>query len=427
MTRPTKLLNRHFLLLWQGQFVSLMGSQAFAIAMMFWIKHETGSASLMGLIMMVSNLPEVILGPVAGTFADRHSRKRIIVVCDVLNGLAVLSLAGLLFFAPEAVDTALVWLFVVSVFTSIVISFFRPAISASIPDLVPAEKVAAANSMNQVSLQLSTFLGQGSAGVLYRLLGAPVLFLIDGLSYLFSAVSEAFITIPQNVPQKSGDWRELMRSFKSDMIEGLRYVWKRVGMRNLFLMAAFVNLFFSPFAVLLPFYVEDFLAATPDWFGYMLAAWGLGSLIGYSIAGAVKLSGKARCYWMIAALIALGGGMGGLSLLTSATAAVAMMVAVGVMVGFFSINLMTILQITTPSEIRGRVFGLLGTLSMGLMPIGLGLAGVVADWTNHNIPLIFAFCGVVIVLAAVIFSSQREFRSFLSYEHEKEIPGSQEP
>lgn len=423
MTRPTKLLNRHFLLLWQGQFVSQMGNQAFAIAMMFWIKHETGSASLMGLIMMLSNLPAIILGPIAGTFADRYSRKCIIVLCDLLNGLAVLSLAGLLLLAPEAVDAALVWLFAVSISSSIVSSFFRPAISASIPDLVPTEKVAAANSMNQVSVQLSSFLGQGSGGVLYRLLGAPVLFLVDGLSYLFSAVSEAFITIPQKLPEKAAGWRDSVRSFKSDTIDGFRYVWKGVGLRDLFLMAACVNFFFSPFVVLLPFYVEDFLLATPDWYGYILAAWGLGSLIGYSIAGATRLPGKTRSYWMVAALIALGGGMGGLGFLTSATAAVATMLVVGIMIGFFNINVMTILQITTPSEIRGRVFGLLGTLSMGLMPIGLGLAGVVADWTDHNVPFIFGFCGAVIVLSTALFSMQREFRKFLAYEVENKTPG----
>lgn len=416
MVRPTRLLNRHFVLLWQGQFVSQMGNQAFLIAMMFWIKHETASASLMGLIMMISSLPAVVLGPVAGTFADRHSRKKIIVYCDLLNGIAVLTLSGLLFFDHEASATVLAWLFGVTIFTSVVGTFFRPAISASIPDLVPVERVAAANSMNQVSTQLSSFIGQGSGGVLYRLLGAPVLFLIDGMSFIFSAVSEAFIHIPQTIPRKKGSWRESLDGFKSDLTGGLQYVWKNEGMRALFLIASVLNFFFSPFIVLLPFYVEDYLLADPDWFGYMLAMWGMGSLVGYSLAAIVKLPGKKRCRWMILSLGILGAGLGGLSLINSTYLAVILMLIVGVMAGFFNINVMTILQITTPSEIRGRVFGLLGTLSMSLMPFGMGLAGIIVDWLDKNVIPIFAGCGTVIILVTVIVSFQRAFRNYLAYD-----------
>jgi hypothetical protein len=81
---------------------------------------------------------------------------------------------------------------------------------------------------------------------------------------------------------------------------------------------------------------------------------------------------------------------------------------------------MTILQITTPSEIRGRVFGLLGTIAAGLMPVGMGLAGVVADMTGNNIPAIFMACGAIVSIVTIIIAMGREFREYLAFEPEDE-------
>jgi MFS family permease len=128
MQKSTKLMNKNFFLLWQGNFVSKLGSQAFAIAMMFWLKHETGSASLMGLIMMLSMLPAVILSPIAGTLADQYPRRKIIIICDLLSGLPVLILGFLILLVPGFSDIIIVYLFAVSLLLGIVCVFrLKPA------------------------------------------------------------------------------------------------------------------------------------------------------------------------------------------------------------------------------------------------------------------------------------------------------------
>lgn len=416
MKRPLKLMNKNFFLLWQGQLVSQIGSQALVIAMMFWTKHATGSATLMGMLMMVAMLPAVIIGPIGGTFADRYSRRNIIIFSDIVSGIAVLSFAGLLYIFPDAVKLILVCLFLVTLIVAVVGSFFRPAISAAIPDLVPEEKVEAANSLNQSSVQIALFIGQGLGGVLYRLLGPLVLVLADGISYLFSAFSESFITIPQVIPEKSSQWKDVYHAFKQDTIEGFHYIWRRAGMRNLYLAAAFFNFFFAPIILLLPFYVEDFLTAKTDWYGYLLAAFGFGTLVGYLFAGVIKLSGKSRCILLIVILISFCIFFGSLGLVNRPIIALTLILIAGMIDGIFNIIIVTLLQKTTRSEIRGRVFGLLNTLSLALFPIAMGLAGIVADLVNKNIPLIYTSCGFILVILSIILSMNKDFRNFISYE-----------
>jgi len=417
---PTRLFNKNFFLLWQGQFVSQMGNQAFSIAMMFWIKHETGSATLMGLIMMFSSLPSVLLGPIAGTFADRWSRRSIIIWCDVFRGVAVLLLAGLLFVRGDATDLIIVCLFIVAVITASMSAFFRPAITAAIPDLVPPDRVASANSMNQSSMQASMLAGQSVGGVLFRLLGAPVLFLIDGVSYIVSAISEMFITIPQKKIAETDGAVTALQRFKLETLEGLRFVWRNRGLRDLTLAAAFLNFFLIPIIVLLPFYVEDTLSSTTDWYGFLLAGFGLGALIGFAGAGLLRPSPRARCWTMISSLVLMSLALGALGLVASTRSALILMFLAGTLNGYVNVNIMTTMQLMTPSEIRGRVFGLLGTVSGGLAPLAMGLTGVVADLLNQNIPLIYVICGGTTAVLSVLVSFGREFRSFLSYDTKSE-------
>jgi MFS family permease len=323
---------------------------------------------------------------------------------------------------PEAVDLGLTWLFAVMIVTATITTFFEPAISAAIPDLVPQSKITGANSLGQLSYQLSVFIGQGIGGTLFRLLGAPALFLINGLSYLLSATSESFITIPQVMPDTGSSWKEEFRCFQQETVKGFRYVWNKDGLRELVFVSVFIVFFTTPVIVLLPFYVEDFLGVEADWYGFLLAAYGVGSLLGYLIAGTLKLSGKARGRWMIAFIILEAAGYGLLGLIRDPFIAIAFALLGGGTGGFVSVYITTILQVTTPGEIRGRVFGVLSTISGSLAPIAMGLAGVVADLVNQNIPLIYLSCGIAMTLLTLLVSFNPKFRSYLTQEQAGQAP-----
>ena len=409
-----RLFNRDFVLLWQGQLVSRMGSQALTIGMMFWTMEATGSASLMGALMMVGTLPAVVLGPLAGTVADRVSRKWILVFCDAGSGLVLLGLV-VPFFLQDVPQQILIFCLVgMSLLVGVLQAFFLPASTALLPDLVPKEKLAAANGLDQGSLQLSTLIGQSVGGVLYKLLGAPVLFVIDGVSYLFSAVSESFIRVaPGARSEEQG--ASVREAYRKDLVEGLRYVWERRGMRDFLLLAAVVNFFAMPILVMLPFLVSDGLGKGAEWYGFLLAGFGGGALLGYAAAGGLQLAPRRRAATLLSMLVVQSGLLAGLGFVHRPWVALAMMIGIGALNGFFNIILTTAFQVGSDESLRGRVMGVVMTVAMGIAPLGMALGGVLGDLTDKNLPLIFGLCGALIVLATLLLGSRRSVREFLAF------------
>ncbi len=413
-----RLWNRDFTLLWQGQTISQFGNLAFSFAMMLWLKDATGSASLMGFMMVASLLPGILLGPFGGTFADRHSRIKTALICDLLSGVSVLTLAFCMFdprvkaLEPNAVKFVIGLLFTVSVVTGILRAFFMPALSAAIPDLVPRDKIPAANSLNQFSVQGSTLLGQAIGGLLYQALGAPLLFLVDGVSYLYAGICAAFIRLPPREVKPASE--HPFRDFLKETADGFRYIWGQTGLRDFIGVASLVNFFGMPILVLLPFYVELYLKADDKWYGFLAAMIGAGSVAGFILAGTLNLSGKGRQQAIVIAMVLAPVFFGVLGSVTNPYLALALVFLGGAALGVINVYLMSMLQMATPGEVRGRVMGVVMTLSGGLMPIGMALGGVVGDLTNKNVPLVFGVCGGAALLVTLVGVMRRELREFLA-------------
>ena len=417
---PTKLFNRNYLLLFQGQLVSRLGTQIYAIAMVLWIKDATNSATLVGMLLMVSAIPGVFLSPIGGAIADRFSRRKILVFSDLIRWLAMLLVASLIYTMSDSVNLLLGLLFVVAILSGTITAFFRPAIAAAIPDLVPKDRVVTANSLGQLSLQLSVFFGQGLGGTLFRIMGAPFLFLLNGLSFLYAALSESFIRMPQmDVREKVPIKQELAR-FSEDLKEGFRYTWRRSGLRELVFISAIFNFFTMPAVVLMPFYVEDVLHASKDWYGIILVAFGIGSFLGYIVAGIFRLPGRIRMIVMLVFMAGQSIMYGLLGVVPTPFLVLPLALAGGFMGGYIAVNITTVLQLSTPTEVRGRVFGLLGMVAGSLTPIAMGLSGVIADALDQNIPLIYVVSGIIMVVLSVSVALLPQTRALLAYEAKPE-------
>jgi MFS transporter, DHA3 family, macrolide efflux protein len=419
---PTRLWNRNFALLWQGQVVSSVGKQAFALAAMLWLKQLTGSGTIMGLVMMVAFLPMVILGPLSGVVVDRWNRQRLIAWTDIAGGLFVLG-AACFFFLPFAAPVRIGIVFCVTVLTGLLDTFSQPAIGASVPDLVPRDRLEAGNSLNMSGVQAAVFIAQGFSGVLFVVIGMPYLALVNAAAYLVAGTSELFIRIPAVSRPSDAHLHPWVR-FRNDFLEGLRFVFANKGMRTTLLLATALNFFIAPVIVLMPFYVEDWLHLGPEWFGYLMAAFGVGALLGYLFAGAVRLRGRARAAMLASSLTLQTAFIPVLLLLRAPAFQVPGMMLVGMLGGIFNVHFISLLQLSTPPELRGRVQGLATTISAAVMPLGMAVSGLLFDALGKSVPLMFSVASGLTVAMSLLGLLSRHYRGFLRSEGVAPGPGA---
>ncbi|HAE58225.1 MAG TPA: hypothetical protein DCG54_01635, partial [Anaerolineae bacterium] len=177
-----------FLVLWLSEALSLIGDRLIMVALITLIYDRTGSAGMVGLLMLFKAIPALLLGSVAGAFVDRWDRKWVMVIANLLQGLLV-------FWLPISPDIAVI--FAIYLAMSIVNQFFVPARSAAIPDLVPAEALMTANSLFAISIVVAMATGPAIGVWITERVSLNAAFYTDAATFLIPAVAVAFLSIPR--------------------------------------------------------------------------------------------------------------------------------------------------------------------------------------------------------------------------------------
>lgn len=402
-----KLWTANFLILWQGQLVSTIGDALYSIALGFWVLSVTGSAALMGTLMAVSMLPGILISPFAGVIVDRHNRKRILITADIIRGISIV------FIAIAAFSGFIeVWMvFVTGIIESTCGAFFRPSINSSIPDLVPKSKIEAGNSAFAMVSTGANLIGNSSGGALFKILGAPVMFLINGLSYLFSGLSIFFIKIPE-IKKKSE------QHFLVDMKEGFSFIWRLKGLRNIMIIAAVMNFFFNIMIILLMPLFDRSKELGPVKYSIGMASFMGGAMLGFVLISALKVppSGKFKVFVISNIIMDFS-----LILFANFKAFGLMIPAIvigGITNSIINVFIMSTVQVTTPQEMRGKVLSLLNMLTQGLTPIAMAIGGVLGDILP--IRLVMTISIAIVFLGVTPFMINKNFKKFINYDYQKQ-------
>jgi MFS family permease len=233
------------------------------------------------------------------------------------------------------------------------------------------------------------------------------------VAYLWAGFSELGIKTP-DAPKRTRDGSHPLKRFAAELAEGARYVWHHQGLRTMLVVFTALNFFVTPLLALMAFFVQDYLRLGPDWMGYLYACYGAGGLMGFALAGALPVRGRGREIMLAAATVGQSATIPLMLVLPGIPLQIALFLAAGLMGGVVNVHVMTLLQTAAPPEMRGRVQGLATTVSAGVMPVGMALAGILFDVSGGNFWLVIGLPGLAMlaVSGAALFS--RSYRSFLA-------------
>lgn len=405
----SKLWNRNFAILWQGQLISDFGNAAFAVTLGFWVLERTGgNTALMGIVEAAFAIPGVLLGPFAGTLADRLNRKWIIIAADFIRGILFTAMGAMLLF-----DIFPFWaIYPLAILSGACGAFFSPAISSSIPEIVDRDELSKANSARGLSTSLSNLLGNSLGGWLFSTLKAPLLILLNGLSFLYASITQLFMKMPfvQRETQKQNILKE--------MIDGMKYTFGSKGIRTIIFTSMFIN-FFAVVGLTL---LTPLFQSTPEFgvakYGYTMGCMMAGAVIGMLILSVVKIKPGQRASLfgtsvmiMVCALVPVG-------FLKNVVWMFPLAFIAGITNAIVNMMLQTILQTTVPSAYMGKVFGVLGTVMQSLQPIAMAISGIVASIVGLRPTIICTFSLLVFASLPLLFS--RNVKSFINTDISQE-------
>lgn len=369
---PTPHWRRDFSVLWTGQAFSLFGSALVQFALIWWLTQTTGSATMLAIASLMGLLPTVIVAPFAGVWVDRLNRRVIMIAADSVVALTTAALAYLFW-----LGVAEPWHVFLALFIRASAGAFQfPAMQASTALMVPADQLARVQGFNQMLQGLMGIVAPPLGALFLGWLPLPGVLLIDVVTALIGITPLFFIDVPQPLAQPAGE----RLSMFGEMRAGLRYIVAWRGLFLICLMAVALNMLLSPAGALLPILVTRHFGGAAGELAAINSAFSVGLLAGGLLLG-VWGGFKRRIDTSLMGLVLLGVSFAAIGLVPANLFWVGVGLSLMSSLSMVIVNgpMLAILQSVVAPEVQGRVLSLVGSLSAALAPLGLLVAGPVAD------------------------------------------------
>ena len=386
--RPIPLWrNQNFLLLWSGQMISLTGTGISQLAYPLLVLALTHSPAQAGLVGALRGLPYIVLSLPAGAFVDRWNRKRVMIVCDIGRGFAMVSIPVVFLLGHLTV----VQLYIAALMEGTLFTFFNAAETAILPNIVPREQIGMAVAQNEATFNFTLLVGPLLGGILYGVT-TFLPFLADAISYALSATSIVLIRA------RFVKARTTSTNVWAEIGEGLRWLWRQPLMRYLALLTGCVNLALVS-SELVVIVIAQRQQASPAFIGVIFAIGGIGSTLGAALSAFVQKVLRVNqiaiiAIWLITVFWLL---------FTVAVnpALLAIIFACFTLIGpVYNVAQYSYRVTVIPDELQGRVNSSYRLVSIGLQPLGLALTGVLLQrFGSLSTLLVFAVMLFVLAVA----------------------------
>lgn len=387
-----KLWNKDYILMLQGNAVSAIGDLIYSVAIGYWVFEQTGSNALMGIMSSISMFMVMFIMPFSGTIIDKCNRKAIIVGMDLARGVIMLAVGAMAFAGQLSVGVVLLAAFLASGCSV----FFSPAVSTLMLDIIPHDDMVRGQSVQNGIQTFISLVGKAFSGAVVAFLGVPLVIVINGVSYLISAVTEMFVTVPRTKQQGEV---VTVKGLLSDFGIAIKEIIQNRFLRLFIPSALVLNLLCAGASTLmLPFVLGK--GFTVDEYGYLMAIETAASLVCVVLLGVVKFSSRTRYYLMAVGFIS----------------STVFMVATYLSTGYWVICVMLFLGcfantlgntvfnaslvLALPEDKRGALLGFISAASTGGCALSAIVYGLLCD--VFPLPIVFTV-GCVIALGPMVY------------------------